>query len=160
MEAVIEALTIIMRNNVFTFGDTRWRQTKGTAMGTPPAPPYVTIFFGIHEDDLLPEFDDILPFYRRFIDDVFGIWLCHPDPAIDAARWAAFGRSMNYFHGLEWEISERTTSLDYMDLQISIVNNKIITDLYEKDLNLYLYILPHSAHPPGVLTVLVLGCAH
>ena len=48
-----------------------------------------------------------------------------------------------------------------MDMRtLTIVNGKIVTGLYEKALNLYLYIPPHSAHPPGVLTGLVLGNAH
>ncbi len=48
-----------------------------------------------------------------------------------------------------------------MDIILTIKNNRITTDLYKKNLNLYLYILPHSAHPLGVLTRLVLGnCYH
>ena len=39
-----------------------------------------------------------------------------------------------------------------MDMTISINNsNKIETTLFEKRLNLHMYIPPHSAHPPGVL---------
>jgi hypothetical protein len=39
VEALCEALRIIMTSNVFTFGDTFWKQFKGTAMGTPPCYP-------------------------------------------------------------------------------------------------------------------------
>ena len=44
-----------------------------------------------------------------------------------------------------------------MDTTIAIRGDRIITLLYEKAMNLYLYILPHSAHPPGMLTGLVYG---
>ena len=44
-----------------------------------------------------------------------------------------------------------------MDMTISIHEDRIVTSLYEKLMNLYLFIPPHSAHHPGVLTVLVSG---
>jgi hypothetical protein len=36
-EPIIAVLDIVMRNNLFRFGDTYWIQKTGTAMGTPPA---------------------------------------------------------------------------------------------------------------------------
>jgi hypothetical protein len=44
-----------------------------------------------------------------------------------------------------------------MDMTLSIANNKFDITLFEKPLNLYLYIPPSSAHPPGVATGLVFG---
>ena len=69
--AVIEALEIVMNNNVFRFGDTTWHQLKGTAMGTPPAPPYATLYYAVHEDIVTTEFPDHLHYYRRYIE----IWV-------------------------------------------------------------------------------------
>ena len=42
-------------------------------------------------------------------------------------------------------------------MTITIREDQIVTSLYKKSMNLYLYIPPHSAHPPGVLTGLVSG---
>ena len=42
-------------------------------------------------------------------------------------------------------------------MTILIREDRIVTSLYEKSMNLYLYIPPHYAHPPGVLTGLVSG---
>eukprot|EP00956_Cyclotella_meneghiniana_P021804 scaffold40247_cov36-Cyclotella_meneghiniana.AAC.1 len=44
-----------------------------------------------------------------------------------------------------------------MDLTISIDNGKFKFTLFEKPLNLYLYIPPNSAHPPGCITGLIFG---
>ena len=159
-EALIDALSLVMRNSVFTFGDTYWKQLTGAAMGQPPSPSYATTFFGIHEERIIPFYHPFVPVYFRFIDDVFGIWIKQNDPQIDEACWNDFKESMNSFHGLQWEFSERTNSVDFMDLTISIDNYRLITDLYEKSLNLYLYIPPLSSHPPGVLTGLILGNCH
>jgi hypothetical protein len=89
-DALIAALTLIMKNNVFTFGDTTWKLKCGTAMGTPPAPPYATLYFAIHEDNLLNEFDADHIFYKRYIDDCIGVWNPSVDPNADAIRWQAF----------------------------------------------------------------------
>ena len=42
-------------------------------------------------------------------------------------------------------------------MTIAIRGDWIVTLLYEKAMNLYLYIPSHSAHPPGVLNGLVSG---
>ena len=44
-----------------------------------------------------------------------------------------------------------------MDMSLSIERDKIVSTIYEKKLALYLYIPPHSAHPPGVLAGLIMG---
>ena len=54
-------------------------------------------------------------------------------------------------------------TVKFMDMTISIRKDRIVTSLYEKYTNLYLYVLPHSAHPLGVLTRIVSGnilCIH
>jgi hypothetical protein len=64
---------------------------------------------------------------------------------------------MNGWYGLTWDCTEPSTSVNFMDLTISIVNSRLETTLYEKPQNLYLYIPPHSSHPKGVYTGLVFG---
>lgn len=48
-----KGLELIILHNIFKFGDSHWQQKKGTAMCTQPAPSYATLFFGIHEIDIL-----------------------------------------------------------------------------------------------------------
>jgi hypothetical protein len=151
--ALTEALRLIMSNNIFRFGDTPWLQLSGTAMGTPPAPPYATLFYAIHEEAILTEFSDNLLVYRRFIDDIFGVWLDTPG---DNLQFQLFTKRLNDF-GLIWEVSTQSHQVDFMDLTITISANRIVTYLYEKAMKLYLYIPPQSAQPPGVLSGLIYG---
>jgi hypothetical protein len=147
-----------MTNNVFTFGDTIWKQTSNSTaiMGTPPAPPYATIYYTIHEATLTEEFGDNLLIYKCFIDDIIGIWTVM-DPATDSINFNAFKTQMKDYYGLDWEVSNQCTQIDFMDLTLMITNNRIHTALYAKMLNLYLYKPLHYAHPPGVLYGIVVG---
>ena len=156
VDAVISALRLVIQYNVFRFGDTYWHQRQGTAMGTPPAVAYATLFYAIKEETFLDSYDSLF-FYKRYIDDVFGIWIPNTNLAADNNSWTNLQSCMNDFHGLKWTFSPRSSTVDFLDMTISIRGTSLHTTLFEKLLNLYLYIPPHSAHPPGVLSGLVLG---
>ena len=146
-----------MLNNIFSFGDLTFKQLNGTAMGTPPAPPYATIYYGLHETNFLPKHNKHVIFYKQFIDDVFGIWSPHPNPQTDARLWEEFKNSMKKYPGFTWELNDPSEHVNFMDLTITIKKGEISTSLFEKPLNLHLYIPPHSAHPPGLLPGIVQG---
>ncbi len=155
--ATREGLRLVMTNNYFQFGGLTFKQKNGTAMGTPPAPPYATIYYGKYEAEILETHKNSLLLYRRFIDDVLGIFLLSDDPSDTQARWETLQNDMNKSPGLSWEFSELTDRLDFMDLNLHLTNGKITTSLYEKPMNLHLYIPPHSAHPPGLMPGIVFG---
>ena len=87
---LMDTLRLPMTNNVFQFGDTYWLPKVGTAIGAPPAPPWATIFFGIHEDTVLARFGHKLQLYCRFTDNFLGIWLVDPDSVEDFQQWTLF----------------------------------------------------------------------
>ena len=134
-----------------------FKQLNGTAMGTPPPPPppHATIYYGLHKSKILPKHRKHVIFYKCFIDDVFGLWLPHPNPQTNAHLLDEFTKSMNNYPGLRWEFIAPSDKVDFMDLTISIKNGQISASLFEKPLNLHLYIPPHSAHPPGLLPGIV-----
>ena len=154
----IKHCDVDFKNNYFKFGDIFCHQTSGTAMGTPPAPSWATITFGIHEEELImPKWAEQMPFYLRFIDDGIGIWLVDEDPSVFEEQFKQFQQDMHGWYGLKWTFTKPSTSIDFMDLTITIVDGKIETTIFEKAQNLYLYIPPHSSHPRGVLTGLICG---
>ena len=162
-----------MNNNVFQFGDTYWLQLAGTAMGTPPAPDYATFYYAIFELAIIPLYPEI-SYYRRYIDDGIGKWdkSLNISIADDDSRFLLFKSEVNTFgighpffsddnplRPLRWTFSERAKSAIFLDLGIAVRANSIYTKIYEKELNLYLYIPPHLCHPPGCLKGLIFGFA-
>ncbi|KAL7493317.1 hypothetical protein ACHAWT_002399 [Skeletonema menzelii] len=156
-DALIEAISIVLRSNVMKFGDIFVRQITGVAMGINPAPPLATIFFALHEDFIFNKWKQCILLNRRFIDDGLAFWIHQQPFERDEECWKRFQEDINNYHGLEWTFTPRAQSVDFMDMTIHIQNNRIVTDLFEKKMALYLYIPPHSAHPPGVLTGMVMG---
>ena len=126
-------------------------------MGAPPDPPWATIFFGIHKETVLAQFGYRVQLYCRFIDGFLGIWMFNPDPNKDHRKFTASVSLMQDYYGLDWIFEERSDTVNYMEMTITIRGDRIVTSIYEKAMKLYLYIPPHSSHPPGVLTGLVSG---
>ena len=49
VDNMLRSLCLMMKNNIFYFGDSHWLQLKHIAMGTPPAPTYPTVFYSVFE---------------------------------------------------------------------------------------------------------------
>ena len=111
-EAVRAGLRLVMTQNIFTFGNLTFKQLNGTAIGTPPVPPYATVYYGIHEEKLLPRYTQHIICYHRFNDDVFGVWCPNRNPRLDTIEWNSFKTKMNEFPGLTWEFSDLSTTVD------------------------------------------------
>jgi hypothetical protein len=155
--ALITGLKIVMKNNIFKFGNTFWWQLTGTAMGTPAAPSYATLYYYIHESTFIHLYPE-LQYYCRYLDDTLCVWLPNNDENTNTQRYQHFQNAMQGFGVLEWTFTALHTSVDFLDLTIYQNRDGYIgTTLYEKALNSYLYLPPHSAHAPGVLTGLING---
>jgi hypothetical protein len=155
-ELFLQILEIVMKNNIFSFENTTWLQLSGTAMGTPAACAYATISFGQYENTcILPHFNRHLLYYKRYIDDIFGVWI--PPDSQQERKWQNFKTALNNWGNLQWIVNEPSKNTVFLDLNISINQSAIQTSTYQKSLNLYLYIPPRSAHPPSCLKGLISG---
>jgi hypothetical protein len=65
--------------------------------------------------------------------------------------------TLNQCGRLQWNIEELNTNTTFLDLQICIQNNKIHTKTYQKDMKLYTYFPPLSAHPLSCFKGLIIG---
>jgi hypothetical protein len=155
-EFFLETLHLVMQNNVFSFANTFWLQLTGTAMGTPAACAYATLTFGDYENSLiLQKYKHQLLYYKRYIDDIVGVWL--PSSENDSITWENFKKDLNNWGSLRWKIENPSKKTVFLDLELSIQDNAITTKTYQKDMNLYLYIPPLSAHPPSCFKGLITG---
>ena len=91
----------LLKNNIFRVGGSQWLQLKGTAIGTPPAPTYATVFYGVFEFFLLEIFGNNLLLYRQFIDDVLVLWKKYNEEH-DVEEIRAFQDTKQEWYGVEW----------------------------------------------------------
>jgi hypothetical protein len=155
-ELFLQILTIVMKNNIFTFAGTYWLQLSGTAMGMPTACSYATVSYGHHENSkVIPTYKKQLVYYKRYIDDIFGIWL---PPAKDKIKtWNSFKQELNNWSKLEWIVEEPSLKTTFLDLNLQLNGPTTKTFTFQKSMNLYLYIPPLSSHPPSCLKGLISG---
>lgn len=161
IEAIKEAMPLIMKFNIFEFGNLRLHQIRGTAMGTSAACIWATIYYAIHENAcILPKYN--LHLYEgrihRFIDDIFGIWIPEGESNQHTEQpWVDFCRDLQSFGLLRWDISQLSKCATFLDLNIEIKHNNISTSTYQKAMNLYLYLPGSSAHPKGTIKGTIYG---
>ena len=78
-ETLGELINIILSNNVFESNGKFYLQLQGTALGMKMAPAYANIFMGRIQQQLLRQGNNLIHLWKRYIDDIFLIWLCSHD---------------------------------------------------------------------------------
>ena len=93
-ELILLALHLVMKNNIFELGSSHFKQLDGTAMGTPTANMYATIYYAVHEIlRLMKKYERHLLFYCRYIDNRCILWNDWDDPL----AWYCFFKAVNDF---------------------------------------------------------------
>ena len=68
-------LETILKYNSLSFMGRHFLQLVGTATGTKPALPYANLFMGCHEETIEEVIIWAIPFWKRFLDNIFLIFL-------------------------------------------------------------------------------------
>ena len=162
-------LEIILKYNIFEFGETTWMQDIGVSMGTPPAPSIANIFMARNVDDVIREIlkrynqGSTLIFMKRFLDDIFMVFKgttkelhdffheinqIHPDIKLTMSHTTP--------NTIKYETNpcdcEEKESVPFLDTKCRIKDNKISTDLYKKPTDKNQYLLTSSCHPAENVT--------
>jgi hypothetical protein len=78
----------------------------------------------------------LLLYFKRFINDVIGVWIGSDDD------WKLFQTSLN-FGTLKWTFTPLSQTVDFLDLTLTIdpTTRRIQTKTFQKPMNLYLYLI-------------------
>jgi hypothetical protein len=153
-EIIMQGLSIILNATYFTFGDSIWKQVHGIAMGTPVPPIIATLFVGFYEEtSIIPIFSANIRLYLRYLDDIFIVWNHRQDPF----SFNKFRAKLRQIPGLSWTFEKHPTEATFLDLCVYRHQHRYFTRTHQKALNLYLYPVANSAHPPGVQSGMIYG---
>jgi hypothetical protein len=150
-ELAVLLLRLVLKNNYVSFGGRTFRQIVGTAMGTAVAPTYANLFLAGYEVSALKEFKTALLYYGRFIDDTFAIIQGNLDTVL------SFQKRFGELHpNMKMEWTQSKFQLPFLDVHVSLEVDpsvlsrstlvQVVTRVYQKALNSYLYIPWMSCH--------------
>ena len=97
-------------------------------MGTKAAPPYTNLFMGRHEETIREAFIWAIPFWKRFIDDIFLIFIG------TTKQLQSMKDFMNNLHPtIKFTFEHSTQEISFLDTKIHIgADRKLSTTLYRK----------------------------
>ena len=143
---LIQLARLVLENNYLSseFSSDIFHQEYGIAMGTPFALTVANAFMYQHEKDIVEHYSSYLALYRRFIDDIFAIWVGPKDTLLEFLE--ALNSKTDRIK-LTYCISESSTSFLDLFLYRDTSSNVLQFSTFQKPLNKYLYIPFESFHP-------------
>ena len=125
----------MLKNNIFTFGKKTLKQKRGTAIGTKFAPPYSILFMAELEEKIIKESEYKPYLWWRYIDDIFFLWE-HGENKLKS-----FLDKINEVHPtIKFTAEWSKTSINFLDVTVSLVEGVIETDLYVKPTDSHQYL--------------------
>jgi hypothetical protein len=145
---VTSLLQWVMTNSYVQFAGQTYKQIQGTAMGTPVAPAFATLFMSSLDLEMNEcGLNHHIRVHKRFIDDGFVAWEGSKDTLL---KWLERFNNLVDQIKLTWHVSE--VDCDFMDLHLfkgARFSREQVLDVstFQKQLNCYLYIPAGSYHP-------------
>ena len=141
-EDLIKMAKFVLSNNIFEFNNKAYQQKSGTAIGTKFAPPYACIYMDQVEQKFLETQNDKPLVWLRYIDDIFFIW------TRGKKKIQLFLKELNDFTpNLKFTHESNSKSIPFLDVNVKLVNGRLLTDLYIKSTDRHQYLHYSSSHP-------------
>ena len=115
----------------------------GTAVGSPMAPAYASLFMDKFEQDFIQSRSLGPSTWLRLLGDIFMVW----DHSLESLH--SFIDALNSFHpSIKFTYSISTKKINFLDVTVSKSENlDFITDVYLKSKNVHQYVEYSSCHP-------------
>ena len=135
-------LETILRHNNLSFMDRHFLQPVSTAMGPEFAAPYANLFMSHHEETIREAFIWAIPFWKRFIDDVFLIFIG------TTKQLHSMKDFMNNLQPtIKFTFEHSTQEISFLDMKIHIgADCKLSTTMYRKPTDCAALLHFHSNH--------------
>ena len=157
-ESILAGLELCLKNNYFQFNNKVYQQVSGIGTGLKLAPPYACLGMGQYEKSAFRSNQpllDLLLLWKRFIDDVFGLFYGSEEQFNQLSTWLN-----SLMPGVvKFTANFSFKEVEFLDLVIKIEDGKLKTNLFIKPSNLQLYLNYFSNHPEPCKTGLVYGQA-
>ena len=147
----MEMVEVVLNSNGFKLGSTHYKQTEGVAIGSKLGRNFACAYMRKWDEELL-KYTKAPLFYKRYIDDGFGVWDADLDSLLKFTEHAN-GIHKNIRIELRWSRS----SIEFLDTLVKLENGHIYTDLYSKPTDKHLYLRENSCHPPHTKKSLAYG---
>ena len=137
----MEMIKVVLDNNNFNLGDKHYLQKGGVAIGSRLGRNFACAFMRKWDEKLL-KFKSKPFFYKRYIDDGFGIWTEGLDSLLEFADYA------NTIHSdIKLELRWSKEEIVFLDTVVKMTAGQLYTDLHIKPTDKQLYIQQKSCHP-------------
>ena len=140
-DLLIELAECVLKNNIFEYDKSVFKQLRGTAIGTKMTPPYAIIFMDSLEEDILSN-SLLKPLvWWRYIDDIFMMWE-HGEEELQK-----FLEILNCYHPtIKFTAEYSRAKINFPDITVIKKGSQFVTDLYIKLTDTHQYLHASSCH--------------
>ena len=147
----MQMIRTVLDNNIFGFGEQNYIQKEGVVIGSRLGKNFVCTYMRKWDEALLES--PVIPlFYKRFIDDGFGVWT---GSETELKQFASYANSIH--DNIKVELRYDNKQIEFLDTLVKIEDGHIYTDLFIKPSDKQVYLNSTSCHPANTKKGLAYG---